>query len=274
VNTMSELMLSFIENRKRLIANYDEWKDVKLIEEDGEKILSIPNLQLLAGFFGYLKYKLAEEGNKVFCRGERGSHKTTILKLFRDSGITKDEIEKRKSVLDCVCSSLPQWYNASRFQRENVGPLLQHYGIKTYWLDLVDNIFTATWFALFGNSNEFGYIKFFVKRNNNGEELYVKDLRENHSSLSLRLHCQHGISARQKTSSWDLESIDMSNFMVAKVRIPCKSLCSINIRKDYMFPEENLDNTLKYLKKSRFSENVNGILNANDYNPGFLGDIN
>jgi len=253
--------------------NYQDWKEVKSIKQDGIQILSLPNLEILAGFFGYLKYKLVQQKRKVFCRGERNFHSTTIPKLFRKKQITKTEIKQRKLLLEEVISSLPGWYQANRFKRENVGPLLQHYGIKTYWLDLVDNIFTAAWFALFNNKQEFGYIKFFADRNKYDKMLSVYDLRKNHSSLSLRLHCQHGLSAMRTNSSWLPESIDLADFMTAIVRIPTESRKAINIKKTYMFPNEYQDNTLKYLKKDKFAENLDRILIKNGYAPGFLGKI-
>ncbi len=264
---------SFFKDRSHLIKKYPQWRKVRIIEENGLRILDMPNLELLAGYFGYLKYKLTKQSVKVFCRGERSFHKTTNPKLFRDENIDDDEINKRKQLIDEICSDLPSWYRASRFKKEDVGPLLQHYGISTYWLDLVDNIFTAVWFALFNNEGKFGYIKFFVNKNENNDELIIRDLRENHSSLSIRLHCQHGISARRNSSNFSNRTIDLSDFMVAMVRIPVSSKKDINISKTYMFPNADLDNTLKYLKKPKFFKNISKMLNKYGYSSNFLGEV-
>ena len=178
-------------------------------------------------------------------------------------------------VLDNAISCITILYRANRFEREDVGPLLQHYGIRTNWLDLVDNIFTAIWFASYDNQNEWGYIKFFTDKNQNSEELAVYDLRERHSSLSLRLHCQHGLSATRNIPAWTPENIDLSDFMIAIVRIPVKTINAINgiINKQYMFPDEITDNTLKYFKKNKFAKNVGKILASEGYNEDFLGFI-
>lgn len=162
---------------------------------------------------------------------------------------------------------------ANRFKSEDIGPLLQHYGIRTYWLDLVDNIFTASWFASFNNKGEFGYIKFFVDKINGNNTLTICDLRKEHSSLSLRLHCQHGLSVRKTDTSLTPGSIDFSDFMVAMVRVPTEIRKTINIKKAYMFPGEEIDNTLKYLKKSRFSKNISKALDKFGYPSNFLGEI-
>jgi len=270
---MSDLLDSFLKDRLHLIKKYPQWRNVRIIEENGLRILNIPNLELLAGFFGYLKYKLTKQSMKVYCRGERSFHKTTKPKLFRDENIDDDEINRRKQLVDEICSDLPSWYKASRFKKEDVGPLLQHYGISTYWLDLVDNIFTSVWFALFNNEGEFGYIKFLVNKNEDNDELIIHDLRENHSSLSLRLHCQHGISVRRNSSNFSNRTIDLSNFIIATARVPVSSGEDLNIRKTYMFPSADLDNTFKYLKKPKFSKNISKILNKYGYPPNFLGKV-
>jgi hypothetical protein len=267
-------MHSFINDRKHLIQKYKDWRNVKIIEVSSQKILSIPNAGLLAGFWGYLKYQLAREGRSVFCRGEQNFHKTTIPKLFRGDKINEDELKRRKFVFEELCSKVPSWYDAGRFRREDIGPLLQHYGIKTYWLDLVDNIFTASWFAIFNNKSENGYIKFFVDKTDDSEPLNIVDLRKNHSSLSLRLHCQHGLSATwHDVSSSISESIDFSNYMVAHVQIPTNIRKTISIQRRYMFPDKEHDNTLKYFKKDKFSTNLNRILVKNGLPENFLGKI-
>ncbi len=270
---MYDLMHSFINDRKHLIQKYENWKKVEIIKVFGQKVLSIPDSELLAGFWGYLKYQLAREDKNVFCRGEKNFHKTTIPKLFRGSEISENELKRRKNIFDKICFQIPSWHPAYRFKKENIGPLLQHYGIKTYWLDLVDNIFTASWFAVFNNKSEVGYIKFFVDKTENRKLLNIIDLRKKHSSLSLRLHCQHGLSATWSNVFFLPESIDFSSYMVAHVQIPTNIRKIINIKKRYMFPDEEHDNTLKYLKKDKFSKKLNKTLVENGYPENFLGKI-
>ena len=40
VHIMNNLMLSFIDDRKKLIAKYAEWKEVRLTEQEGKQLLN------------------------------------------------------------------------------------------------------------------------------------------------------------------------------------------------------------------------------------------
>ena len=106
-------------------------------------------------------------------------------------------------------------------------PLLQHYGIKTTWIDIVDNIWVALWFSVFesfsaGENNEFvhldmrkpsvdspfGYLLLLVVSENRrltpvrgmvkGTNTEVVDLRVAAPSVFLRPHAQHGLLLRVK----------------------------------------------------------------------------
>lgn len=269
-----EIIEKFLCDRKHLIETYPEWKEVYIDKVEEKKVLTLPNPQLLSGFTGYLKYQLRKQGN-VFIRGEKNFHKQNIPSLFRsDCEITQEDIEKRIKVFEELVDSIPKLFKSERFKREDVSPLLQHYSIYSYWIDLVDNIFVAWWFAFFENDNEYGYIKFFIDKAN-GEKLRTYDLRERHSSLSLRLHCQHGISATRYTSKWTPENRDLSDFLVATVRLPLKSTDFKNgiFSKEYMFPNERLDNTLKLFKKNKFTNKLEKILTSYGLDKHFLGRI-
>ena len=104
-------------------------------------------------------------------------------------------------------------------------PLLQHYGIKTYWLDIVDNVWVALWFALHkttstiidnreyihiyeNDANESAYV-FLVgcdatKESQTQPGLYegsssvVVDLRKAIPSYFLRPHAQHALMVKKK----------------------------------------------------------------------------
>ena len=94
---MKDLMQSFIADRKKLIDKYAVWKEVRIEEKEGIPVLNLPTPQLVAGFMGYLKYKLINQKRRVFCRGEGNFHKTTIPKLFREKSITQDEIKAHQT---------------------------------------------------------------------------------------------------------------------------------------------------------------------------------
>ena len=243
---------NFYEDRKYLIKKYpNTWGKMQILKIKRVSILDLPSPQLLAAFSSYLKY---QHQGKVYCRGERHFYESTIPSLFRD--IDDNEIEIRKKAFDGLVTSLPDLFTSKRFKNEDFRPLLQHYGIKTDWLDLVDDIFVALWFSNNGSNETFSYIKFF-----SDNDLEIRKLRENHSSLSLRPHCQHGLSAT-KNAQWNRENIDFNDCLIAIVRIPNvpkMHLSGYIFTDEYMFPNEELDNTYKLFKRKIFQENLDRI---------------
>ena len=259
----------FCEARKDLIKKYAPvWGKVKMCEIEGMTVLELPSPQLLAGFSSYLKYHYP---GKVYFRGEKQFHRSTIPSLFRHiHGDVTGDIVRRKQAFDDLVTSLQSLYSQTRF-REDFRPLLQHYGIRTDWLDLVDNIFVALWFSNHYSREEFSYIKFF-----GDSGLTVVDLRSVHSSLSLRPHCQHGLSATKLLTAWDVNSIDFSQNMIAIAKLqntPEMKLSGHIFSDEYMFPKEELDNTLKLLKAKKFQDNLDKILTRNGLPRNTLGSV-
>jgi len=258
----------FYEDRKSLIKNYpNTWGKVKMVEIEGLPVLELPLPQLLAGFSSYLKYHYP---GKVYFRGEKHFYRSTIPSLFRDlHGDIMNEIVTRKQAYDDLVYSLPSLYKVRRFE-EDFRPLLQHYGIKTDWVDLLDNVFVALWFSSNCSKEVFSFVKFF-----GDAELVVKDLRENHSSLSLRPHCQHGLSAT-KAVTWDAGNVDFSQNLLAIARLPNTPEMKLNdyiFSDEYMFPKEELDDTLKLLKAKKFQTNLDKIIKRHGLPKNALGKI-
>jgi hypothetical protein len=176
-------------------------------------------------------------------------------------------------------------YNADRFRNENLNPIFQHYGIRTPWIDLVDNIFVAIWFAVnrFEKDNngivkckpsneKYGWIYYFRV----SDDITYYDLRELHSSLSLRLHSQHGISATTKNDNWDIVNRNLNRYVCARVKFPVTNDWLVNGRifdSAFMFPNERFDNTYKYLRQRRFSNLLQKIVDDNELEKNELGQI-
>lgn len=120
-------------------------------------------------------------------------------------------------------------------------PLLQHYGIKTPYIDLVDNVWVALWFALhqakttiinsheyvyfYDNENEYSYILLIAtdaimpseqQGVYIGQETKLIDLRKALPSYFLRSHTQHAYMLR-KTESYPE---DYSNLVIGIAKIP------------------------------------------------------
>lgn len=260
----------FCKDRKSLIRKYPTtWGKVKIVEIDGSPVLELPSPQLLAGFSSYLKYHCT---GKIYFRGEKCFHNSTIPCLFRDiNGEITSEIINRKQAFDELVDSVPSLYTSKRFKKDDFRPLLQHYGVKTDWLDLVDNIFVALWFSNNRSKEPFSYVKFFIDT-----DLVVQNLRENNSSLSLRPHCQHGLSAT-KAVKWDVENIDFSHNIIAIAKlpnIPEMQLSGYTFSDAYMFPNEEIDNTFKLLRKEKFQTNLDRITSRHGLTKNALGKIN
>ena len=130
--------------------NYTTWRpDEESTILPGGGFLEVNNLPSLFQTIGYLKYFYREEGN-ILLRGQCDWYGSLSAKLFRpiDKDIrVQSRIEKigeivQNQMVDVngkqVLSDVPI------YARE---PLLQHYGLSTQWLDFVDNIWVALWFA-------------------------------------------------------------------------------------------------------------------------------
>lgn len=195
----------------------------------GLEVFDAPTSHSLIQAAGYLKYILARnDGLGVFFRGQTTLYKElspTLLRKVKDGPPNV----KRRALLDGFLAKVDTDKTALRsvdpFCRE---ALLQHYGIRTTWLDVVDNIWIALWFAChhartFGWPEEYMH---FEKRipNHRGDEEYVYvlllasayfnpipgepghykndrtetiDLRVAAPSHFVRPHAQHGILVRR-----------------------------------------------------------------------------
>lgn len=119
---------------------------------------------------GYLKYNLAKINYDVVLRGQRMLYGNLRPSLFRkcdnhdDYKIAEENFEKRiqdtQNEFEKMSSAgfmrntdgalEPLQKNMYKFidiRKSFFPPLLQHYGISTPWLDVVDNIWVALWFS-------------------------------------------------------------------------------------------------------------------------------
>ncbi len=277
-------MEKFIIDRSKLRLSY-----AAEYEPDAPRpYLFIEQPELLAGFAGYLKFQCLKKDpkTKVFCRGQVNDY-ASIPSLFRAKNLNDDHVEQRLAAYNTLVAKTKKLYPAKRFQQEDIDPILQHYGLKTPWLDLVDNVFIALWFATqkyFGEKNgnkahyktsrkEFGHIYFYATT----PKTKYLELRENHSSLSLRLHVQHGISiTRKKGTKWTLANRNLDDHLVATVKFPNRKEWRPGgqiFSTKFLFPSTELDNTYKYLKKAKFRELLSKITDKYRLGEGELGRV-
>ena len=99
----------------------------------------------LIQFIGFGKYKNNKIGN-VYFRGQTSLYNGSMIpSLYRG-----------KTKLDSITWKYNARINAAikgkrifrQYNRAVFEPLIQHYGVRTPYIDLVDNVWVALWFAL------------------------------------------------------------------------------------------------------------------------------
>lgn len=196
------------------------------VDQNGIKILDVEESHALIMAAGYLKHNTLEG---IYFRGQSNYYDELRPALYRsiDTDAAKYSRETRlNKKIDEYRVACPAF---SKFGDYAAEPLLQHYGLQTTWLDLVDNIWVALWFACHeAKSTRDGHFLHFQKRipselNKyayvylvgadlerrrkdkpgywNGENTELVDLRIAAPSYFLRPHAQHGLLFRCKGGS-------------------------------------------------------------------------
>lgn len=186
-------------------------------------VYQIDQVHDLTQFIGFGKYKNNKVGN-VFYRGQTSLYSGNLApSLYRGKSsyevITQNYNIRIKKVLSDV--KMFQDYDRSIFE-----PLIQHYGIKTPYIDVVDNIWVALWFALhqaksvtinsheyiyyYKNMNPYSYIILLASDAKTetgqsgvyrGDKTTLVDLRKAAPSYFLRPHAQHAYMIRKNETA-------------------------------------------------------------------------
>lgn len=195
-------------------------------DPSGQDVLHVSNPHALIQAVGYLKF-IAEPYERIFLRGQSKLYDTLAPTLYR--GISTDAAQGRrhkalKSAIEVFKSSCSIFDSFPKHAHE---ALLQHYGIRTNWIDVVDNIWIALWFSVYkavsaGRNNEFlhfdlrvasdddefGYVLLLSSKDDRrsktrkgmilSSDSEVIDLRIAAPSVFLRPHAQHGLLFRSR----------------------------------------------------------------------------
>ena len=191
-----------------------------------------------------------------------------------------------KYALENLCT-----LKGDRWHRKNLGAVLQHYGIKTPWLDVVQNLYTAIWFAIHDLSdsgshvvvnpskNDHCWISFYRRRFGTQEHLLqVEDLSAAHSSTHVRPHTQHGMSLAMLPD--DKKNLchfqDFTKYRIAQVRFPNTKqwqLCGPMFSAPFMFPSLHDDGSLRRLSSPQVQKHLDDACGKFNLQPGTLGKI-
>ncbi|MGP8214717.1 MAG: FRG domain-containing protein [Bacteroidia bacterium] len=210
-------------------------------------VFEIASYHTLIQFIGYAKYLNRTLGN-VYLRGQHNLYNNLIPTIFRNISTTGGFHNRNKHIGEFVneCADHMQFINElDDIVRE---PILQHYGIRTRWIDLVDNVWVAIWFGVHTwhtrifdreyknviprqtGPEEFLYLLLVcsdgIHEDANvpglykGANTYTVDLRKAAPSIFLRPHAQHALLIRSKHLE-TVEHTDLANYIVgiAKVKL-------------------------------------------------------
>lgn len=111
-----------------------------------ENTFEIYSPHVLTQLIGYVKFSYRNDGIVLF-RGQCTNHKSMIPSLFRESPSLTSVINKQEKLNNYIGKLIKNRVFMKSTENVAYEALLQHYGIKTRWLDLVDNIWVALWFA-------------------------------------------------------------------------------------------------------------------------------
>lgn len=219
-----------------------------LKDPSGIDVLHVDEPHALIMATGYLKYTLAKNKSEgIYFRGQRKVYDGLYPTLYRNTPSIKVQSAKHAAL-----SSLIQRFIGSGKIFETFGDyaheaLLQHYGINTTWMDLVDNVWVALWFAchqamsigkngefvhfekrLPSGSNEYAYLLLIGVDINqrsrekpgyfHGIKTELIDLRMAAPSIFLRPHAQHGLLFRRKGDSAG-RALDYSSQIRGVIRV-------------------------------------------------------
>lgn len=251
---------------------YDGYQDSDLVcrrEDDHGEYLYIKTPVILAALVAFC----SSHRQQVLLRGNCQNHPRAFPSLFRDEDRFCANPEDRWLAYKYVLRTLRNRFGGTRWDRDELGSILQHYGIKTPWLDVVRNLHTAIWFATHTlaiddprrsfvkpNKEEYGWISLYVDSGAERRQLTVVDLSGAHSSRHVRPHAQQGLSLAMQSDPTNGAvddcvpaacDSDFNTHRVARVQIAARSeywtLAGHLFSSQFLFPAPEHDSSLRQL---------------------------
>ena len=191
----------------------------------GQIVFQVRDTHTLIQAAGYLKHVRGKQSELVYFRGESKLYSTLPPTAFRGIS-THRAVSKAISRVNAAISQFSRPLESTGSYAHEA--LLQHYGLKTTWIDLVDNIWVALWFACHnaksvGPCGEYLHFERRIPRTDPTGKAYVLliaadavapdkklpgfyagatteliDLRMAAPSVFVRPHAQHGLLMRKK----------------------------------------------------------------------------
>ena len=233
-------MIYKIDNFDKKTPSDIKFEEMKLACGGKINVYQIEQVHDLTQFIGFGKYKNNQIGN-VYYRGQTSLYDGSLVpSLYRGKSHSEVINHKYNTRINKIIKNVKSFND---YNRELFEPLIQHYGIKTPYIDIVDNIWGALWFALhqaktksinsheyvyyYKNTNEFSYIILMVSDAKDeteqfgvyrGDKTTLVDLRKAAPSYFIRPHAQHAYMIRKN----EYTPYDYTDLIVGIAKIPTK----------------------------------------------------
>ena len=247
------------------------------------KVYHINTVHDLVQFIGFGKYKNNKVGN-VYFRGQTSLYGGTMVPSLYRGRTRYDQITYKYN--ERINRIIKTKRIFSQYNRVVFEPLIQHYGVKTPYIDLVDNIWVALWFALhqaksvainsheytyyYESTENYAYIILMAADATNetdqfgvyaGTDSTLVDLRKATPSYFLRPHAQHAYMIRKNEKC----PHDYTDLIVGIAKIPtCIGIKWLGTNEflslSSLFPAAYFDSGYHILLKS-YPEEEQGTIN-------------
>lgn len=223
-------------------------------------IMDYRGLALATGIIRYAYHK-NKPGTQIFYRGQRRDWELWTS-LYRNCS-NKTETEEADLWLRDALKSITTAFDPEGTDDEREA-LAQHYGLKTRFLDVVDNVQSALWFAYdhietddphFDDS--VGYIQAIAVPS---ADFTVIDLR-NKPSEWLRPHVQQGFAIKRNVPNAELGKISkylVATFIISRENLRLWSNYD-NLPHDYFYPSAAVDKGMTHWEKANSKLKSDGI---------------
>jgi hypothetical protein len=269
---------------QRFTEIYGPTQHVSVRETDGRQWLDVNDPAILASFVAFCKARLHSNSLRVYLRGQSSRHATLVPSLFRKVDLA--QLQRRWAAYRRLLGELPRIVKGTRFTKKNFGAVLQHYGFRTPWLDVVDDLHVAIWFAINNFSEKDGEFEYRPSTADQGWVVVVAvprahrvvDLRTRHSSRHVRCHAQQAFSIAMQSDDKPKPAVeqDFIHRVVGTVRIPNEPrwlLSGYRASQGYFFPPPNLDDTYRKLLDSQVAALAESAEREYDLRLGTLGRV-
>ena len=255
------------------------------ITSEGQVVFPVKDTHTLIQAAGYLKHvRGCNNSELIYFRGESKLYPTLPPTAFR--GVTRQRGSANAG--NRIATAIDEFKRPLAYAKAYAHEaLLQHYGLKTTWIDLVDNIWVALWFACHnahstGPSGEYMHFERRVPRKDPTGKAYILllaadsvapspaapglyigpntelvDLRIAAPSVFLRPHAQHGLLMRRRGNTVE-RPVDYSSQIRGTLEIELEDALewlgnSTALSTHSLFPPPSYDNGYGNLLDVKFS---------------------